>query len=185
MDSTKIQMLWFLLLLIVGCSGTMDDIAPSGTDKSPTVHCGIPGPFVCQFAPDFTLDDTTGTNVTLSSVISLPGVKGTVIYFTMWCPVCDAHMSHMRSAVMPVYPDMRYLVVDYVSGSVSAALTAEMENGYVGSGFTVLAETQQEVLNLYEATMGTTVVVDTTGVIRMNEDYKDGSRLAAVLAGLP
>jgi hypothetical protein len=33
--------------------------------------------------------------------------------------------------------------------------------------------------------MGTTVVIDKAGVVRMNEDYKDGLRLQAVLAGLP
>jgi hypothetical protein len=33
--------------------------------------------------------------------------------------------------------------------------------------------------------MGTTVVIDSTGVIRMNEDYKNGVRLQTTLAGLP
>jgi hypothetical protein len=33
--------------------------------------------------------------------------------------------------------------------------------------------------------MGTTVVVDNTGIIRMNEDFRDGTRLQATLAGLP
>jgi hypothetical protein len=41
------------------------------------------------------------------------------------------------------------------------------------------------MLHGYQATMGTTVVIDSTGIIRMNEDYRDGSQLRTVLAGLP
>ena len=185
MGSVKMRPLWLLLLLIAGCGGMMDDIAPSGTDKRPAVVCGITGPDVCQIAPDFTLFDTLGNSITLSSVISSPGVRGTVLYFTMWCPVCDMHMSNMRSTVVPAYPDVRFFLVDYVSGSVVNARNAEVSNGYAGSGFTVLADTNLDVLSLFHATMGTTVVVDQAGVVRLNEDYKDGARLRTVLSALP
>jgi len=185
MGSGKMLLLWLLLVLTGGCSGMMDDIAPSGTDKRPVVACGITGPYVCQDAPDFTLSDTLGNMVTLSSVVLSPGVRGTVIYFTMWCPVCDMHISNMRSSVVPNYPDVRFFLVDYVSGSVANARNAELSNGYSGSGFTVLVDTNQAVLGSFHATMGTTVIIDATGVVRMNEDYKDGSRLKSALSALP
>jgi peroxiredoxin len=174
---------WPLLLLtLVACGGMMDDLNPSGNDKRPLVQTGTTGPAVGQNAPDFTLSDTLGNSVTLSSVF--PTVQGVVIYFTMWCPICDTHMSHMRSSQIPGFPNVRFYAVDYVSGTVADARNAEISNGYDGSGFTVLADTQQTVLSLYQATMGTTVVIDRTGVVRMNEDYKDGSRLQTVLSGL-
>jgi peroxiredoxin len=185
MDSAKIGLLWILLLMIAGCGGMIDDIAPSGSDKRPAVPCGITGPYVCQMAPDFTLADTLGDTVTLSSVLASPGVRGAVIYFTMWCPVCDMHMSNMRSSVVPVYPDVRFFLVDYVSGSAAGARTAELSNGYAGSGFTVLADTDQAVLNRFHATMGTTVLIDNAGVVHLNEDYKDGARLRSALSALP
>jgi hypothetical protein len=94
-------------------------------------------------------------------------------------------MSHMRSSEIPAFPGVRFYAVDYVSGTVADARNAELTNGYDGSGFTVLADTQQTVLGLYQATMGTTVVIDRTGVVRMNEDFKDGTRLDAALAVLP
>ncbi len=97
----------------------MEDIAPSDKDKRPVVTCGIAGPDVCQIASDFTLSDTLGNTVTLSSVVATPGLRGTVIYFTMWCPICDMHMSNMRASILPNYPAVRFLVVDYVSGSVA------------------------------------------------------------------
>lgn len=188
MGSVKMRPLWFLLLLIAGCGGMMDDIAPSGTDKQPAVQCGINGPHVCQIAPDFTIPDTLGNMVTLSSVVASPGVRGTVLYFTMWCPVCDMHMSNMRSTVMPKYPDVSFFLVDYVSGSIADARSAEVQNGYADSGFTVLADTNQTVRGCFHdthATMGTTIVIDPAGVVRFNEDYKDGSRLRTTLSALP
>lgn len=170
------------LFLAAGCEMS-DDLAPSGSDVRPAVQPGTIGPAVGQTAPDFTLTDTLGNGVTLSA--SLASSRGTVLYFTMWCPVCDAHMSNMRSAVIPNHPDVRFLAVDYVSGSVAEARGSEVSNGYAGSGFTVLVDIGNPVLHSYAATMGTTVVVDNTGVIRMNEDYKDGARLRTALANLP
>jgi hypothetical protein len=48
----------------------------------------------------------------------------------------------------------------------------------------VLVDNIQEVLTLYQATMGTTVVIDNAGTVRMNEDYKDGVKLNETLASL-
>jgi peroxiredoxin len=185
MGSAKMGLLALLLVVLTGCGGMTDDLVPSGNDRRPAVVPGTTGPLVGQNAPDFTLTDTLGNSVTLSSTVTTTGVQGSVLYFTMWCPVCDLHMSDMRNTVLPAYPNVRFFLVDYVSGSVADARNAELSNGYSGSGFTVLADTQQSVLGLYQATMGTTVVIDAAGVIRMSEDYKDGSRLQAALAVLP
>ena len=172
-----------LLLTLVACGGVMDDLNPSGSDKRTAAQPGTTGPAVDQNAPDFTLSDTLGNSVTLSSVF--PTVQGVVLYFTMWCPICDTHMTNMQSSQIPSFPNVRFYAVDYVSATVADARNAEISNGFDGSGFTVLADTHQTVLGLYQATMGTTVVIDRTGVVRMNEDYKDGSRLQTVLSVLP
>jgi peroxiredoxin len=175
--------LMLLFGFLGGCDNTADDLAPSGEDKRPTVEEGITGPSVGQLAQDFTLPDSLGNSATLSSVLA--SARGAVLYFTMWCPICDVHMSNMRSAVAPLYPDVRFFLIDYVSGSAADARNAEVSNGYAGSGLTVLADTNQAVLGAYAATMGTTVVIDASGVILMSEDYKDGARLLEVLGGLP
>ena len=181
MDSAKRYgrlLLLALLLALVGCG----DLDPSGSDKRSPVEPGTTGPAVGQNAPDFTLPDSLGNSLTLSAIF--PSANGVVLYFTMWCPICDAHMSHMRSSVMPQFPGARFLAVDYVSGSVAEARTSEIANGYAGSGFTVLADIGGNVLRAYAATMGTTVVIDNTGVVRMNEDYRDGANLSGVLDAL-
>jgi len=183
MDSIKMLALLLMLLLYAGCGNTLNDLNPSNSDKRPAVQPGTIGAVVGQNAPDFTLSDTLGNTVTLSSVVPLE--QGVVLYFTMWCPICDTHMSQMRSNEIPNYPNVRFYAIDYVSGTVAEARNAELSNGYVGSGFTILADTQQAALGLYLATMGTTIVIDSSGVVRMNEDYKDGARLRSILAGLP
>ena len=182
---SKCGMLGLVVLLLAGCGNMTNDLLPSGRDKRTPATPGTTGPAVGQNAPDFTLSDTLGNSVTLSQVLAAPAVRGVVLYFTMWCPICDTHMSAMQSGFIPRYSDVRFLAVDYVSGSVADALSAEIANGYYGSGFTVLADTHQTVLGLYQATMGITVVIDKSGVVRMNEDFKDGTRLQAALAALP
>ena len=172
-----------IVVLLTACGSMKDDLLPSGSEKRPVVQQGTTGPSVGQLAPDFTVSDTLGNSVALSATVA--SARGVVLYFTMWCPVCDSHMSHMRSVVIPGFPDVRFFVVDYVSGSVANARNSEVSNGYLGSGFTVLVDIGNPVLHSYAATMGTTVVVDNTGVIRMNEDYKDGARLQDVLSNLP
>jgi len=170
----------FLCLLLAGCG---DNLVPSDSDKRPAVEAGTVGPGVTQRAPDFSASDTNGTTVTLASALS--GKTGIVLYFTMWCPICDSHMSNMRSVVAPSYPDVGFYLVDYVSGSVADAGAAAAANGYAGGVFTTLADLGQVILGSYQGTMGTTVVIDSTGIIRMNEDYRDGQNLQAVLSALP
>ncbi len=180
MYSFKLSICLFLLIF-AGC-GT--DLVPSGKDQQPPVQCGTTGPQVCQIAPDFTLSDSLGNTVTLSSVLSSPTTSGVVMYFTMWCPTCTTDMTLMRDWIIPNYPNVRFFAVDYVSSSVANARDAEVSNGFEGSGFTVLADTNLDVYNLYGATMAATVVIDRNGVVRMNEIYKS-AKLQSILASLP
>ena len=180
MYSVRIIICLFLCLLVAGCG---DNLLPSDSDKRPVVETGTVGPAVTQKAPDFSVTDTSGTTVTLSSALS--GKKGVVLYFTMWCPICDSHMNNMRSEVAPLYPTVGFYLVDYVSGSVADAANAAAANGYAGVVFTTLADLGQVMLGSYQATMGTTVVIDSAGIIQMNEDYRDGQNLKAVLSALP
>jgi len=180
-----IFLLFGLFLVFAGCGGMADDLDPSGADKRPIVAIGTSGTQVGQTAPDLAIVDSLGNTRTLSSELAAlaPG-NAVVLYFTMWCPICDSHQSHMLSSVIPAFPGSKYFLVDYVSGSIGGTRQVEVSNGYSGSLFTALADTDMSVLNLFNATMSTTVVIDSSGVVRMNEDYKDGSRLMETLKGL-
>lgn len=165
-----------LLFVLTAC----DDLDPSSADKRPPVDTTTIGPAVGQIAPDFSLFDTLGSPVTMSA--ELTNAQGVVLYYTMWCPICDSHMSHMRSQVIPDFPNVKFFIIDYVSGTIELSREAQVSNGY--ADLTVLVDNIQEVLTLYQATMGTTVVIDNAGTVRMNEDYKDGTKLTETLASL-
>jgi len=171
-----------LFLSLASCGGMEADLLPDATDRRPTAEAGTVGPLVGQTAPDFELTDSLGGQVRLSTETAL--LKGVVLYFTMWCPVCDGHMSHMRSEILPYFPDVEFLVIDFTAASPEAARDSEVANGYAGSGFVVLADADREVQKIYGGAMGTVVLVDGNGIVRMNEDYKDGVRLEAALEEL-
>lgn len=175
--------LWACLsAALFGCGGIGSDLAPSGEDLRPVALPGTIGPGVGQRAPAFSLYDTLGNRVDLEA--ALQGRDGAVLYFTMWCPVCDTHMSHIQSDVASNFPGVGFYAVDYVSGSVAAARDAQISSGYMNSIFTVLADETSAVAESYDATMGTSVVISREGIILSNEDYKDGSRLVTALNGL-
>lgn len=168
-------------LLVSACSELSDDLNPSGADLRPDVQLGITGTQVGQYAPDFVLQDSLNNSVTLSSEYT--GYSAVVLYFTMWCPICDSHMSYLRQYVVPNYPNVNFLIVDYVTGSVTAARQAQVANGY--TDFTVLADVDQAVLDQYNGSMGTTIVIQNDSTVLMNEDFRDGTNLINILSALP
>jgi peroxiredoxin len=171
-----------MVLLLVFLSGCGDNLFPSGEDKRPVVEARSSGGSVTQQAPDFSVSDIYGTAVTLAS--STAGKKGAVLYFTMWCSICEVHMSHLQESFITRFPDVRFYLVDYVSGTVRGAADAATASGYAGGDFPILADVDHQLSSMFQGTMGTTVVIDSTGIVRMNEDFQDGSRLAAALSAL-
>ncbi len=181
MGFVKMRALLLIMILLAGCGNMMDDLNPSNSDKRPIEQPGTIGPAVGQNAPNFSLSDSLGNDFTLVSVI--PTTPAVVLYFAMqWCPICEGHLAALRFSVIPSFPNVRFYVVDYTCVSVDEARSWQLATGYEGAGFTVLADTQHAVQDMYQATMGTTVVIDKNGVVLMNEDYKDGTRLQSILA---
>lgn len=180
MSFSKLVALLLITALLAGCG---DNLVPSGDDRRPSVQSGTTGPAVGQNSADFSVSDINGATVTPAS--ALAGRKGAVFYFTMWCPICDGHMNNMRSFVAPQFPDVNFMIVDYLSGSVADVAAAASASGFASGTIAVLADLDDRMEAAYKGTMGTTVVIDKSGVIRMNEDYKDGTRLQAVLSSLP
>lgn len=172
-----------LSLVVIGLAcggGTGDDLSPSGEDLRGAVDTTATGSQVGQMAPDFDATDTQGNQKTLSGALS--GNAGLILYFTMWCPVCDTHSTHLRSKIVPDHPNVETYLVDFVSGSVSASRSAQLSNGY--SNMETIADFDQVMFFDYDASMGSVVLIDSSGNIRLNESYKDGSRLSEALSEL-
>lgn len=167
------------LPLLAAC-GTFDDLFPSGADHSAGA-AGTTGPAVGQVAPDLSLPDTLGGGATLSGLLS--GKRGAVLYFVMWCPICDEHLAHLAQQEVPAFPDVAFAAVDYVSGSVAQARASQLDAGWGGAPFPVLVDVGAAVERYYSRGMGV-VVIDRDRVVRMNEEL-DATRLHALLGALP
>lgn len=164
-----------VLAILAGCGGMMDDLNPSDSDKQS----------VEQKASDFTIPDTLNNEVNLYSELTGTGVKGVVLYFTMWCDLCKVDLNKLNAWIIPQHPDAVFFAVDYISGSVDQALSAQTAQGFSGANFRVLADIGGNVAASYGGTMGITVVIDRNGIIHLNEAFKDGARVNAALSSLP
>lgn len=158
-----------LALALVGCQ---QDLMPSGDD---TRDNAIPA-----VSPDFTVSLSDGSDFTLSS--ALTDHDAVVLYFSMWCPVCDEHMQHLRDSFVPAYPDVQFVLVDYVSDSISATYKNQRSAGYLD--FLTISDHQNVLQNLFAGTMATTVVIDKNFSVRMAETFKTGAQLEQVLDSL-
>ncbi|QXE91402.1 peroxiredoxin family protein [Geomonas subterranea] len=167
-----------IVLLVALLSGCGDNLTPSGSDLRPALQPGSTGPAVGQSAPPFAVSDSSGATVTLTT--ALAGRKGIVLYCTMWCSSCEEQTAQLQSMAAS-FPEVGFYLVDYVSGTVTEAATAAVANGVTGAAVVTLADTEHALLNAFQGTMGTTVLVDAAGVVRMNEDFRDGARLRAML----
>ena len=163
-------------LLLSACDDIDSDLNPSGSDQRPAVVKNIEGSESGQILSDFHLKTTEGNTYTKSTLLAAG--QPVVLYFTMWCPICDVHMSHYINKLAPDFPNVNYVLVDFVSGSVDMAYYSQSSAGYLGQTVLVDDGTLKEAL---QGSMGSTIVIDLDGTILMNEDYKTGSRLRDLL----
>lgn len=176
------SLLLMSFIFLYACADVLDDINPSGSDKRGDFDSSTIGSHPGETAADFSVFDTLNKPFLMSA--ELVSADAIVVYFTMWCPICDSHMTHMRSNIIPDYPNVKFYFIDYVSGLVSVARASQLDNGY-GASSVLVDDSNHTVTNLYDATMGTTIVIDRNTIVKMNEDYKDGSKLRDVLDALP
>lgn len=158
-----------LLLTLTGCQ---QDLMPSGEDIRENRVPGI--------SEDFSVSLSDGSTYSLSSALSTH--DAVVLYFTMWCPVCDEHMQHLRDAFVPLYGNVQFVLVDYVSDSISATYKNQRSAGY--GDFVTISDHQNLLQNMFAGTMATTVVIDKNFVVQMAESFKTGEQLQAVLNAL-
>tara|TARA_B110001454_G_scaffold154974_1_gene144332 strand:- start:510 stop:785 length:276 start_codon:yes stop_codon:yes gene_type:complete len=91
-------------------------------------------------------------------------------------------MDHMRRYIIDDCPNVRFLMVDYVSGNIDQAHSSQLNSGY--ADLTVLVDNENALLTSFNATMASVIVIDDQNNILLNEDYKNGSRLIDTLKAL-
>lgn len=84
-----------IVLLLLACNAGISISAQDGSEtKTPTPI------LVGDLAPDFTLEDQSGRQVTLSAEVEMKPVV-LVFYRGYWCPYCGRQLSELRSLLEP------------------------------------------------------------------------------------
>lgn len=159
----------FLVLTLMACQ---EDLYPQDNPSSRSLAATTG-----YILDDFTVSLNTNQALTLSD--QLTNFDAVVLYFTMWCPVCDSHMQHIRSHLIPAYPNVKFVMVDYVSGSHSHSRASQINSGY--SDFDVIGDTNDYLQDLLQGTMGSIVVIDKNFVVQLNEYFKNDQALKGIL----
>lgn len=171
MHLIKLLSLLAAFSLLTGC---LEDLNPDSKDLRSEA----------DLAPSNSSNFTSVTtlNETINLEDDLLSNDAVVLYFTMWCPLCDSHMSHLRSHVIDEYNNVKFYMVDYVSGNVSQSRSSQLSNGY--ANLDILVDNDHNLLKQYSATMASVIVIDDEKKVLLNEDYKNGARLIDTLNSL-
>jgi peroxiredoxin len=165
-----------LLITVISCifiTGCQEDLFPSNDQLTMESLAEVGSTLEFDLNFEFSTGETENLNQQLENHDLV------VLYFTMWCPVCDSHMSHIRQNFVNQYQNVKFILVDYVSGSISSSRGAQLASGY--EDLIVVSDYSGELKARLNGTMATTLVIDQNLVIHMNEDFKTGSRLKSVL----
>lgn len=172
--------LLYLFLFSLACGGTSNDLTPSSEDLRNTSNSGV-GSNIGQQAPLQSETNSFGTSIDLPT--RLKSHDAMLLYFTMWCPVCDAHSQHIRSQILTKFANVDVHLVDFVSSNQTSSWGAQMSGGY--SDFSTLIDPNNSLEQRFGGAMGKTIIVHSNGNIIFNEGYKDGTRVLEALNSLP
>jgi peroxiredoxin len=86
--------LFFAVALIGSCAQTGS--TASSTAPSPVAAADVRGTSIGQLAPDFTLPQTDGTEVSLKDLEGSPAV---LVFWTAWCPSCKEEAPKINKLV--------------------------------------------------------------------------------------
>lgn len=157
-----------MALLLSAC---VEDLAPESKDIRSSED------FEIIISDDFNLLSTEEISIELED--ELANHDAVVLYFTMWCTTCSGHMDKINYK-MDSYPNIRFLMVDFISSSISQSKNYQRDNGY--NQMTTLVDNNDTLQDMYDGKMASTVIINNQKEIIFNEVYK--SRLYDVLDNL-
>lgn len=142
------------ILLIQGCTPSSQSITSDGPEATAAVNVG-------ESAPDFTLVDLDGNQVSLSD---FRGKTVFINFWATWCPPCRAEMPEIE-AIYQEYKDKGVIVIGVDILESEDVVRRFVEQG--GYSWTFVLDISGEVAANYEvAAIPTSFFVDREGIIQ-------------------
>lgn len=160
-----------LIALLTGCQ---EDLFPES--EAQPVGPGQVG----ENVDDFSAQLNTGDSFVLNQ--RLAQADAVVFYFTMWCSACRGHTSVIKNNFQTNYPNVDFILVDYVSSTNTYSRSSQQNEGF--SSFDVISDTDGQLENALSGTMGSIVVINTEYKVLMNETFNNANKLDAILGSL-
>lgn len=166
-----------LTFLLITTSACMEDLTPSN-DAIQDVQSGkgLQG----SILDDVAMVDNDLNTWQLSQ--SLAEHDAVAFYFTMWCPVCDSHMQHIKKHLITDYPNVDFIFVDYVSSSIQMSRETQVASGYQSS--LVIADIDNQLEDSLSASMSTFVIIDKNFVVQYNQVFQSDTDIRSTLEKL-
>ncbi len=143
-----------VILVIQGCTASSQSITSDGQEATTGLNVG-------ERAPDFTLVDLEGNQVSLSD---FRGKTVFVNFWATWCPPCRAEMPEIE-AVYQEYKDRGVVVIGVDILEPEDVVRQFVEQG--GYSWTFVLDTSGEVAGNYEiAAIPTSLFIDREGIIQ-------------------
>ncbi len=155
-----------LLLTIQACAPSAQDALRSGQEDTDNISLKgselAPAPEVGRLAPDFTLGDLEGNQVSLSD---FRGKTVFINFWATWCPPCRAEMPEME-AVYQEYKDKGVVVIGVDISEPESTVRQYIQRG--GFSWIIVLDSTGEVAANYKITsIPTSFFIDGEGVIRV------------------
>ena len=150
-----------IMCITLFLSACVEDLAPESKDLRKDSN------FEIQISKNFSISTTDDELINLYD--ELASHDAVVLYFTMWCSTCSAHMDEIDSK-QDAYPNVRFLMVDFVSGSMSQSKNSQRDNAY--NHMTTLVDNSDLLQDMYKGKMASTIVINSQHEILFNEVYK-------------
>jgi peroxiredoxin len=153
---------WLVLLAVTAT------IALRPTGGAPSLGASLPGLRLGESVPDFTLNDTVGRPIRLSSF------RGHTVLLNFWSPTCVPCVTEMpalqrasRDALQAHGARVAPLVLG-VEGTPDSAATVASFGRKVGAGYPLLLDSQLKVslLEYHVSALPTSVLIDAKGLMR-------------------
>jgi thiol-disulfide isomerase/thioredoxin len=114
-------------------------------------------------APDFRVQDSTGTWTTLSAQFGKPLV---INFWASWCPPCKQEMPAFEQVYRELKEDIRFMMIDMADGQRETKATGEAFVAAEGYTFPVFYDTAQEAAYTCGITaLPSTLFIDAEGYI--------------------